>query len=53
MAQEMTELVTFRNLLSHEYHGIDEEKLFLLTKKIAAMQEFVSLMQERIREDSR
>lgn len=46
----MIELVTYRNLLSHEYHGITEEQLFHLTKKITIIEKFVKLMQEKIRE---
>jgi uncharacterized protein YutE (UPF0331/DUF86 family) len=48
LAKEMVGLVTYRNLLSHEYHGITEENLFDLTKKIASIRQFVELMQDRI-----
>jgi len=48
LAKEMVGLVTYRNLLSHEYHGITEENLFNLTKKIASIRQFVDLMQDRI-----
>jgi uncharacterized protein YutE (UPF0331/DUF86 family) len=50
LSHEMIGLVTYRNLLSHEYHGIDEEKLFLLTTKIGTIREFVDQMQKKIRE---
>ena len=46
----MIGLVTYRNLLSHEYHGIDEEKLFILTTKVPLIQEFTDRMQKKIRE---
>jgi len=46
----MIELVTYRNLLSHEYHGITEKQLFDLTKKITIIKKFVKLMQEKIGE---
>ena len=49
LAKEMIGLVTYRNLLSHEYHGITEETLFDLTKKIAGIRQFVGMMQDRIR----
>ena len=49
LARDMTGLVTYRNLLSHEYHGIDVAKLFALTKKIATIQDFSSLIRETIR----
>jgi len=49
LSREMIGLVTYRNLLSHEYHGIDEEKLFILISKTGTIQEFVDLMQETIR----
>jgi len=48
-SHNMIELVTYRDLLSHEYHGIDEEKLFILTMKINTIQDFVDLMQKKIR----
>lgn len=48
LSRNMIELVTYRNLLSHEYHGIDEEKLFMLTTKIRAIREFFDLMQKKI-----
>ena len=44
----MIGLVTYRNLLFHEYHGITEEQLFQLTKKIPVIKKFVNLMQEKI-----
>jgi uncharacterized protein YutE (UPF0331/DUF86 family) len=50
LSQNMIGLVTYRNLLSHEYHGIDDEKLFILTTKIETIQEFVDLMQKKIRD---
>jgi uncharacterized protein YutE (UPF0331/DUF86 family) len=52
LASDMIGMVTFRNLLSHEYHGIDEEKLFILTTKLTTLMEFVDLMQNQIRKDA-
>ena len=49
---EMTGLVTYRNLLSHEYHGIDEKKLFSLTRKTGSVKEFVHVMQKIIQDNS-
>jgi uncharacterized protein YutE (UPF0331/DUF86 family) len=48
LAHEMIGLVTYRNLLSHEYHGISEETLFTLTKKIASIRQFIGMMQDII-----
>ena len=48
LAHEMIGLVTYRNLLSHEYHGITEETLFNLTKKIASIRQFVDIMKDMI-----
>jgi uncharacterized protein YutE (UPF0331/DUF86 family) len=45
----MTGMVTYRNLLSHEYHGITEEKLFTLVKNVGHIRTFVQKMQEYIR----
>jgi uncharacterized protein YutE (UPF0331/DUF86 family) len=44
----MIGLVTYRNLLSHEYHGISEETLFNLTKKIASIRQFVGITKDMI-----
>jgi uncharacterized protein YutE (UPF0331/DUF86 family) len=48
LEKNMIELVTYRNLLSHEYHGITEENLFDLTKRIETIKKFVELMQKKI-----
>jgi uncharacterized protein YutE (UPF0331/DUF86 family) len=50
LAREMMGLVTYRNLLSHEYHGITEETLFDLTKKTDCIRQFVAMMQDRIQQ---
>ncbi len=52
LAREMIGLVTYHNLLSHEYHGIDEEKLFALTTKVQAIRGFVDLMKEHIQKET-
>lgn len=49
-ATEMGRLVTYRNLLSHEYQGITPEKVFELTKKVNTMKKFAQLMQEKVTE---
>ena len=49
LAHDMIGLVTYRNLLSHEYHGITEKTLFDLTKKADCIRQFVGVMQDRIR----
>lgn len=48
LEKDMIELVTYRNLLSHEYHGITEENLFDLIKKLEKIKKFVELMQKKI-----
>ena len=53
LAHEMIGLVTFRNLLSHEYHGISEETLFNLTKKIASIRQFVGIMKDMIQHNQK
>ena len=49
LAHEMIGLVMYRNLLSHEYHGISEETLFNLTKKIASIRQFVGSIKDMIK----
>jgi uncharacterized protein YutE (UPF0331/DUF86 family) len=46
----MIGMVTSRNLLSHEYHGITKEKLFSLIHQIATIREFVDVMQKKIQD---
>jgi uncharacterized protein YutE (UPF0331/DUF86 family) len=48
LASEMIGLVTYRNLLSHEYHGITEKDLLVLKNKIPAIQRFAEEMQRTI-----
>ena len=50
LAHDMIGMVTYRNLLSHEYHGISDETLFELTKKIPRIRQFVNLMQDMIQQ---
>jgi len=52
LSKEMTGMVTYRNLLSHEYHGITEEKLYTLVKNVGHIRTFVHQMQECIRAGS-
>lgn len=49
LAKELIGLVTYRNLLSHEYHGITNEKLFSLIQKIPTIREFTNGMQDIIK----
>lgn len=48
LEKDMIELVTYRNLLCHEYHGITEENLFDLTNRLEKIKKFVELMQKKI-----
>jgi uncharacterized protein YutE (UPF0331/DUF86 family) len=50
LSRELSRLVTYRNLLSHEYQGITEEQVFDLTKKVGVMKKFAKIMQEKIKE---
>lgn len=50
LAHDMIGLVTYRNLLSHEYHGISDDTLLELTKKIPSIRQFVNLMQDMIQQ---
>ncbi len=53
LAHEMIGLVTYRNLLSHEYHGITEETLYNLTKKIDSIRQFVGIMKVMIQHNQK
>lgn len=48
LARSMVNLVTYRNLLSHEYQGITTAKLFTLTTRTGTIEEFVRMMQKKI-----
>lgn len=48
LTKEMTGMVTYRNLLSHEYHGITEDSLYALVKNVGCIRRFVHRMQEII-----
>jgi len=52
ISKEMTGMVTYRNLLSHEYHGITEEDLYTLVKKAGHIRTFVHRMQECVQAKS-
>ncbi|MCX6691012.1 MAG: DUF86 domain-containing protein [Methanoregula sp.] len=53
LAHDMIGLVTYRNLLSHEYHGITGKTLFDLTKKVDCIRQFVDMMQDRIQHNQK
>jgi uncharacterized protein YutE (UPF0331/DUF86 family) len=42
-------MATYRNLLSHEYHGITDERLFALVNNTGPLRIFVHRMQDCIR----
>ncbi|PHP45142.1 hypothetical protein B6V01_005485 [Methanosarcinales archaeon ex4572_44] len=46
MGEELSNLVFYRNLLSHEYHDLTEEDVFETFKKISIIKKFV----ERIKD---
>lgn len=50
LAKEMGRLVTYRNLLSHEYQGITREQVFELTRKVGTMKRFARILQKKIRD---
>jgi uncharacterized protein YutE (UPF0331/DUF86 family) len=50
LARSMVSLVTYRNLLSHEYHGITTENLFTLITRIGTIEEFVKQVQKKIQD---
>lgn len=52
LAEEMGRLVTYRNLLSHEYQGITREQVFELTRKVGTMKRFARILQKKIRDQT-
>lgn len=51
LANRISRLVFYRNLLSHEYHGIDGEKIFSLVCRIPDIREFETAIEHLIRAD--
>ncbi len=49
LAEEMTDLIYYRNNLSHQYHDFDEKKLFAVCKKIETAKAFTKRAKELIR----
>lgn len=50
LANKMSGLVFYRNLLSHEYHGIDQEKVFLLMGRVSDILVFTHKIQQYLRD---
>lgn len=48
IARKIGSLVFYRNLLSHEYHGIDEEKVFLLISRVGDIRLFTENLRRYI-----
>lgn len=46
LAGKIGSLVFYRNLLSHEYHGINPEKLFILTGRVSDILAFTRKIQQ-------
>lgn len=50
LAKKIAGLVFYRNLLSHEYHGIDQEKIFFLIGKVPDILLFTQTIQHYTQE---
>jgi len=50
MGEELSNLVFYRNLLSHEYYDLTEEDVFEVFKKISIVKKFVERMKDILRE---
>ena len=50
MGEELSNLVFYRNLLSHEYYDLTEEDVFEVSKKINIVKKFVERIKEVIKE---
>ena len=48
LATRISRLVFYRNLLSHEYHGIDQDKIFSLISRISDIREFEEAVQHLV-----
>jgi len=50
VGEELSNLVFYRNLLSHEYYDLTEEDVFEVFKKISIVKKFVERMKDILRE---
>jgi uncharacterized protein YutE (UPF0331/DUF86 family) len=50
MGEDLSNLVFYRNLLSHEYYDLTEEDVFEVSKKISIVKNFVERIKEVIKE---
>lgn len=50
MGEELSNLVFYRNLLSHEYYDLTEEDVFEVFKKISIVKKFVERIKEVLKE---
>ena len=50
MGEELSNLVFYRNLLSHEYYDLTEEDVFVVFKKISIVKKFVERIKEVLKE---
>ncbi|NQE54519.1 hypothetical protein C5S29_13095 [ANME-1 cluster archaeon GoMg3.2] len=50
MGEELSNLVFYRNLLSHEYYDLTEEDVFEVFKKINIVKKFVERIKEVLKE---
>ena len=52
MGEELSNLVFYRNLLSHEYYDLTEEDVLEVFKKISIVKKFVERIKDILREGS-
>ena len=52
MGAALSNLVSYRNLLSHEYYGLTEEDVFELFRRISIVKKFVERMKNVLKERS-
>ncbi len=50
MGEELSNLVFYRNLLSHEYYDLTEEDVFEVFKKISIVKKFVERIKDVLKE---
>ena len=50
--EKLSNLVFYRNLLSHEYYDLTEEDVFEVFKKISIVKKFIGRIKKILREES-
>ena len=52
LMEKMSKLVSYRNLLAHEYYDVTEKDLFDLQKNIGMVRQFVDIVKDIVKKEA-